>query len=148
MASATRNKKERYLLGQPLESLPAAQLPTGSQVLRRLYFMGANTKENRKRLVDEVIAIWERFYIPTMLKCNITRKLVALIAKYENVMKSKNRKSNADLVNVTKFEEELSELFDISHQDALKTIKIEEDRRFLMDQPTPLVARCRRLTLN
>ena len=25
-------------------------------------------------------------------------------------------------------------LFDISHQDALQTIKIEEDRRFLMDQ--------------
>ena len=134
MTSATRNKKERYLLGQPLESLPAAQLPTGSQVLRRLYFMGANTKENRKRLVDKVIAIWERSYIPTMLKCNITRKLVALIAKYENVMKSKNRKSNTDLVNATKFEEELSELFDISHQDALQTIKIEEDRRFLMDQ--------------
>ena len=78
--------------------------------------MGANTKENRKRLVDEVIAIWERSCIPAMLKCNITRKLVALIAKYENVMKSKNRKSNTDLVNATKFEEELSELFDISHQ--------------------------------
>ena len=85
-------------------------------------------------LVSELIAIWERSYIPIMLKCNITRKLVTLITKYENVRKSQTRLSDGDIASATLVKEELSKLFDISHQDALQMIKIEEDRAFLVDQ--------------
>jgi hypothetical protein len=131
---ATRNKTEVYLVGQPLDSFGDRLLPTGKDILRRIASHGANSHENRKKVVDEVLQLWAKARIPTMETRAIIEKLNRILDKYEKLKINRKRKTEQQQTNESLLNDEISKLFDISHKDALSLVTIGEDKDFLIDQ--------------
>ncbi|KAG0719056.1 hypothetical protein GWK47_051304 [Chionoecetes opilio] len=75
MACSTRKSTELFLFDQPLEKFTGHQLPTGDEVLRRLYSFGCNSKSNREAVVTELVEVWVKARIPTMEIRSIKVKL-------------------------------------------------------------------------
>ena len=84
----TRKATEIYLIGQPLENFGERFLPTEKDVLKRIFFFGTNSQENRKKVVDEVLFLWTKARIPVMETCAIIAKLVTILDKYKKLKKN------------------------------------------------------------
>jgi len=136
MACSTRKSTELFLLDQPLEKFTDRQLPTGEEVLRRLYSFGCNSKSNREAVVTELVEVWGKARIPTMEIRSIKVKLESVVKKYEKLKINRKRSTDTQQAKEVHFKNELSRLFDISHKDALSSMKNKEDQAFLRDQRT------------
>ena len=71
-----------------LESLPGNRLPTTLQVLQRFEWIrksNSNSENNEiiDLLIEEILVIWNKAYIPTMVKRNIKTKLQKILKKYK-----------------------------------------------------------------
>jgi hypothetical protein len=62
------------------------------------------------------------------------KKLKKLYEEWRKLDKNKTRTTELQKTHENKFEEQLDNLFDISHANALNLIKIEEDKQFLLRQ--------------
>ncbi|KAG0721030.1 hypothetical protein GWK47_047289 [Chionoecetes opilio] len=136
MARSTRRQTELFLLAQPLEALSQIVLPTGEDVLRRLFCHGSNSKDNRKAVIDEVVRVWERAHIPVVPLLSIMKKLETLVGKYEVRKKAKNRQSEGDKVSDALLHGHLASLFDIAApatSSSMTHLK-QKDKDFLDDQ--------------
>ncbi len=89
-----------------------------------------------ENVVDEIIHIWNKARVLCAEKRNIIRKLELLLQKYRNICRNKTRKGITQKAKEEDFKCQISSLFDISHHKAMKLMKIEEDKIFLMDQQT------------
>ena len=72
-----------------LENLPGNRLPTNLQLMQRYEcirksYCNINTTDICEILVEEVLAIWNKAYIPVMEKRNIKKKLENIRKKYTN----------------------------------------------------------------
>ena len=112
------------------------QLPTVRQVLQRFHFYlkEAKSVHNASHLtVEEPSAVWFRSAVPLMLKTQ--KKLERVHNFWLLLKKNKGRLSSAaQQARQIEFTAQLDCLFDIAHADALTMIRIEEDRKFLVDQ--------------
>src|SRR6218665_1400518 len=64
----------------------------------------------------------------------IFAKLDSLFEEWRTLLKSKGKKSKFQQAKEEAFTEKLKDLFDMAHQNAMKMIKIQEDRDFLNAQ--------------
>ena len=116
-----------------LEYLPQNKLPTSHQVLQRYEYMRTNSKDTKSmsvnKLIDEIIYIWNKAYIPVMEKNHIKRKL--LNSKKSTINRYIQMKKHKDRIDLSIF----NELFDIKSDSA--KFRNEEDRLFYLDQKDP-----------
>ncbi|KAG0713049.1 hypothetical protein GWK47_017082 [Chionoecetes opilio] len=136
MARSTRKQTGLFLLAQPLEALSQIVLPTGEDVLRRLFCHGSNCKDNRKAVIDEVVRVWKRAHIPVVPLRSIMKKLETLVGKYEVRKKVKKRQSEGDKVSDALLQGHLASLFDIAApatSSSMIHLK-QKDKDFLDDQ--------------
>lgn len=72
--------------------------------------------------------------IPTQEQKRCASKLQELYHDYQNLKKKQSREGDFQRRKEMKFRESSDDLFDISHARALDTIKIDEDKQFLLIQ--------------
>ena len=84
--------------------------------------------------MSKVLAIWQRARIPHQRIDSGVRILMKLSDEYAKLKRNRHRCNERDLINQEAFKERLVSLFDVATSDALVTIKIEEDRQFLIMQ--------------
>ena len=135
----TRKSNEVFLIGkQELNTLSdSKQLPTVRKVLQRFHFFFANESSIRNashHTIEEVVEVWSRAAIPTIIHCHIVTKLEKFDQQWRLLKKNKSRQSTSQREREAKFCNEIDLLFDIAPQDANEKIRIDEDRRFLEDQ--------------
>lgn len=109
------SKVKLWLLGYTLSVLPASKLPSKMEVLRYFYHFkterSLSASESGKKVVESVIAIYERLRIKTVRKDSAIRGLKNLIAAYDKLKKNKSNEKKA-----SHFLNEVKCPFDISCQ--------------------------------
>ncbi|KAG0703611.1 hypothetical protein GWK47_024831 [Chionoecetes opilio] len=130
MACSTRKSTGLFLFDQPLEKFTGRQLPTGEEVLRRLYSFGCNSKSNREAVVTELVEVWVKARIPTMENPFHQSQVESVVKKFNEKLKI-NRKGSTDTQQQgSPISRTSSVPFDISHKDALSSMKNKEDQAF------------------
>ena len=131
-------RKKLYLLDHDESQIIGAKLPSNGQVLRVLFHNLRNVKLNLKSsaslVIKEVQIFWEKARIPMKRPQYCIDKLDALYQEWVALHKSCNRSTETQKNREKEFVDKLDDLFDIAPADALKTIKIEEDKLFLLSQ--------------
>ena len=133
-----RSKKTVWLLGSEQTQLLGSKLPSNRQVLS-VFFHHHNTlkksiHESSRDVIRQVAVFWERARIPTRLEKHNISKLDQLHGKWTKLKKNAGRQTETQRTYETVFVEELDNLFDIAHMDAMTLITIQEDRDFLVAQ--------------
>lgn len=132
--------KERcyYLMSKSEETIRGSKLPSKGQVLRVFLHQHIDNKkdlrESAEVIYKEVQNFWERARIPTKRKDHITEKILELHGEWKRLKKNATRRSNTQECKEKAFKDELGNLFDVAHAEALKLIKNEEDKQFLLAQ--------------
>ena len=134
----TRSSVKVWLLGMGTDELSSSHLPTKGEVLQLMMKLhsGENVplKEAAQLAMSKVLAIWQRARIPHQRIDSGVRILMKLYDEYAKLKKNRHRCNEHDLRNQEAFKERLVSLFDVATSDTLVTIKIEEDRQFLIIQ--------------
>ena len=120
-----------------LELLPQNKLPTCLQVVQRFECIRTNYREEEismsvDRLIQEIIDIWNKAYIPVMETQNIKRKLFD--SKKSLINRYKNMKRHLDAKKLSS----LDVLFDIKSVSG--KFRNDEDRLFYLDQNDKRIA--------
>src|SRR6218665_2932577 len=126
-----------FLVGHTLESICGTKLPSNGQLLSTLFYHHQKNKtirESARIAVREALPLCARARIPTRQEYNIVAKLVSLFEEWRTLLKSKGKKSKFQQAKEEAFKEKLKDLFDMAHQNAMKMIKIQEDKYFLNAQ--------------
>lgn len=139
MASSSRHNNDIFLIGfrelEPISKLN--QLPTLRQVLRRFHEYLKHEKNVRQSVhlvLEELMEVWGRAAIPTKNNKHCVEKLEFIHKRWLLLKKNKSRASQSQTDRENLFTVELDKVFDIAHVDALNQIRIEEDKKFLIDQ--------------
>jgi hypothetical protein len=137
-APVTRKDSEVWLIGQPITKIEGRKLPSKSDVLRRLFHLirtdGHTVRDASCSVMKEVMIFWEMARIPTMADYHVVSKVEKEYEKWRVLQKTKYRRSASQKAMEKKFQEELDDLFDIAHANALQLITIDEDINFLLAQ--------------
>jgi hypothetical protein len=91
-------------------------------------------KEAAQLAISKVLKIWQCARIPHQRIDSVIRILTKLYDQYEKLKKNRLRCNANDMKKQDGFEECLVRLFDIATSDALVTMKVEEDKQFLIKQ--------------
>ncbi|KAJ8676824.1 hypothetical protein QAD02_012611 [Eretmocerus hayati] len=141
--SSSYLEEEIYLIGRASPQITGGQLPTNLQALQVLFF---NTRVCRLKLeqsfqlvIKEISIFWEKAGIPIQDVRRCIKKLDSLYDEYRKVQKS--CKSQYGEKSEAKFQERLTQLFDISHGNAMKMID-ESRKAFLTDQRSKRLIEC------
>lgn len=142
----TRSKdKLRFVesIGYVSHLIFGAKLPSNGQVLQ-VFFYNVRfvnhgrkncAKESAKLAVDAALVFWQQARIPTRGKDKCEIKLLQLYNEYRNLHKqSADKRSEAKKAEIEILKEKFDDLFDIASVDALNTMSIEEDKKFLLMQ--------------
>ena len=134
----TRSSSSIWLVGATNETFQTSKLPSRGDILKVLFYYHTDEAMSLKESIDKSVSlllpIWEMARIPTKARNHVVEHVRKLHAEWQCLKKNINRSSATNLSNQEKFCERLDDLFDIAHQDAMSTIKIEEDRLFLVAQ--------------
>lgn len=143
MSSAPPKKKLRsdnkiYLIGNMEHQIVGAKLPSKLQVLQVFFYnkrvIGLDTNTSARLVFDEVSLFWQKARIPTSAEWYCTQKVKQLYEEWASLQKNSSRKSASNKSAEEIFIDQLDELFDIAASDALKTMKIHDDKLFLIAQ--------------
>lgn len=126
-------------VGRVTHQIVGAKLPSKRQILQVFFFhmrvRKFSAKESRLLAAKEVLLFWEKARIPTQFISRCVDKLEKLYNTWDKLNKTTAEKAGEKQKRELElFVEELDNLFDIAHADALKTIKKQEDRDFLESQ--------------
>ena len=133
----TRKGTEIWLLGNTIDRISGAKLPSNGDVLRRLFFLTKNkmnVKEASNIIYSELLDFWDKAKIPIRDKQHVLAKIKCKYEQYCSLQKSKYKKTEKQKCNENQFQDSLDNLFDIAHANALQIISNEEDRLFLEAQ--------------
>lgn len=127
------------LIGKTCHQITGSKLPSNRQVLQTFFFnmrfVKLSAKESAKLVFSEIQIFWQKARIPTRYDTRCVEKLLKLYETWKNIGKTPDTKrSTAQKEKENLFVSTLDDLFDIAHADALKKIKIEEDKQFLLLQ--------------
>lgn len=135
----TRKDTSVFLVGNYYPQIVGSKLPSNRDVLKVLFFnireVQLDVHENAKLVIREILTFWNKARIPTKYECGCVKNLETLYESWRKVQRNSNRKSNT--VKEVAFVNELNNLFDVAHKNALNTIKTEEDKLFLEAQRRP-----------
>ena len=134
MERHTHNKTVIWLIGQLTESLKETQLPSKQETMALFMNYKINKKQQGKTAAlstaSDVMAVWEKAQIPTILKCHVVEKIKKYFNEWEKLKKNRNNKkkqSPALLQKQDEWKNNVEDLFDIAHANARDMIKIGED---------------------
>ena len=135
----TRAKTNIWLIGPVNETIEQrTKLPTLRETLSVFFYYHKDQKENLKdsaRLtVTEVIEFWQRAGIPTSRSYYVEKRLLKVHNEWQTLKKAINRRTEKQVANEEDFNEKLSKIFDIAHENAEELTPLAEDRDFLNEQ--------------
>lgn len=126
----TRSSNSVYLVGVPYSQILGAKLPSRKQVLSVFFFnhrvIQLTLRESATLVVEELSVFWTKARIPIRAKARCIDKVLSLHTEWLNLQKSSYRQSDA--------QKNKEDLFDVASESALTTMKIEEDKQFLISQ--------------
>lgn len=127
-----------YLVGSVLFKIPGAKLPSQRQLLQVMFYHTRLTridaKSSARLAVREALLFWEKARIPTKQEIHCIEKLEKLYQKWISLQKSCHKTSDTQRNAEKKFVDDLDDLFDIAHANAMQLIKDQEDKDFLLRQ--------------
>lgn len=128
--------RQIYLIGNVTHQITGAKLPSNRQVLQvyfyNIRFAKLSQKESARLAVNAASLFWLQARLPIRDLYKCADKLIKLYNEWRRVSKKSSKgKANKDQAE---FLENLDNLFDIAHNNALQMIRIEEDREFLLKQ--------------
>ena len=85
-------------------------------------------------VIKEVLLFWNKAQIPVHPEHHAVKQLEAVHDKWQKLKKNAKRTSETQQAKIKVFVDQLGDLFDIAHQDALVLVKNPEDREFLLAQ--------------
>ena len=134
----TRAQEKVWLVGQPMPLITGTKLPSNQQALL-LFFHYHKTirktvRESATIVAREVLTFWEKARIPTTQERNVIPRVENLFTSWKNLYKNVNLRNETQIQKELAFVEELKQLFDIAHANAMEIITIEEDKQFLIAQ--------------
>jgi len=131
-------RQELFLIGTMKNQITGSKLPSKRDCLSVLFynmrFVKLNLNESSHLVIDECMVFWRKPRIPTQYSSDYATKLKKLYENWRSLDKNKSRKTDTQAKRNKIFVEELDDIFDIAHANALNTIKIEEDKQFLLKQ--------------
>ena len=134
----TRSKTQIWLLGHEEFEITGSKLPSYRQVLKVFFHYHKTLKktihESSRLVIKQVLQFWKKARIPTRLEKHAIQKLESLYDKWIKLKKNASRQTDTQKKKENEFIENLENLFDIAHMDALMIMKIKEDRDFLLAQ--------------
>ncbi|XP_050526437.1 uncharacterized protein LOC126897076 [Daktulosphaira vitifoliae] len=134
------SRNQVYLVGAMNYQITGSKLPSVKNVLSVLYynlrFVKLNLHESAALAVDGCLIYWKKARIPTQDPANIIRKLKKFYDELRNLEKNKTRTSDLYKKREQNFVDQIEELFDIAHVNAISLMKIQEDIDFLRLQRT------------
>lgn len=134
----TSSRQGVYLVGHHKHQITGSKLPSNGDCLQVLFYnmriVGLNLDCSANLVIDECNIFWKKARIPTqeLHKCKL--KLKKLYEVWQNLAKSKNKTSEVLTNKRSEFISSMNDLFDISHQNSLAMMTIEEDKQFLIKQ--------------
>lgn len=93
-----------------------------------------NLHDSASLVIDECLIFWKKARIPTQDRSDCIKKCKKLYESLRMLGKHKTRASISCRRKEKEFEENLNNLFDIAHANALNIIKIHKDKEFLLMQ--------------
>lgn len=133
-----RAKDKLYLLDYDEMQIIGAKLPSIGQVLRVFLYNVRKVKLNVRRsanlVIQEVEILWRKARIPTRAFNKCVEKIVSLFNIWRKLQKNCKRQTPVQKKHEQDFLDNLDDLFDIAHANAMDTIKIKEDKLFLINQ--------------
>jgi hypothetical protein len=138
MSSKHSKNRGIYLIATTSETLTGSKLPSNRQILSR--FLQLHLKENLSIqksayvTTNELLDFWNKARIPTKQHYNIINQIKKLHSKWLGIKKNVNRQTETQTIKVNNFVNNLDDLFDIAHANAIHLIKLQEDKEFLKAQ--------------
>lgn len=136
---ATQAIRNIELVGDVSHQIIGAKLPSQRQVLEVMFFnmrfVYLKARESARLTINAAQVFWLQARIPCQSDFRCVDKLIKLYEKWKKIQKTApNKRSQGQKETVNAFVESLDDLFDIAAEDALETIRIEEDKEFLTMQ--------------
>lgn len=133
-----RSYSKVYILGHCEHQIVGSKLPSNRQVLSVFLFNMREVKLPQKAsaqlVIEEATIFWEKARIPISVKWYCIKKLDDLYETYRSLQKSSTKPSEIQIQKEQEFIDSLDDLFDIAAVDALKSMKNEVDKEFLLAQ--------------
>lgn len=122
------------MLEKPSPTTAGNKLPCRRQVLQVFYHLHNEEKticEAATGAVGTAFPFWDKTRIPVSLKKQLTKKLEVLFSSQRSLRKGKQRSLQSS-ARGRDFKDDLDDLLDMGHQEALHLITIKEDKQFLL----------------
>jgi hypothetical protein len=133
-------RNQVFLIGSMSYQITGSKLPSIKNCLSVLFYnlrvVKLSLNESAALVVDECLIFWKKARIPTQDIYNIQRKLKKLYDDLRKLEKNKTRISEVCRRREQDFVDQLDDLFDIAHVNAIDLMKIQEDIDFLHLQRT------------
>src|SRR6218665_551321 len=139
LVKRTRAASAVWLIGGTEENFKDSKLPSRREVMKVLFHYRdreqMSLKDSVARTCEKLLLIWQKARVPTKAPSHVVEHLLRkLHSKWQNLKKSSHRISETNQTNQQMFVDNLNDLFDVAHRDAMFVMKIEEDRQFLKAQ--------------
>ena len=135
-AVSTRSKSALWLLGSEDTEITGRKLHSKRQVICVLLHHYKALKKTMHRsataVIKEIFLFWNKARIPVRPEHHAVQQLEVLHDKWQKLKKNAKRTSETQQAKIKAFVDQLGDLFDIAHQDALVLVKNPEDREFLL----------------
>lgn len=141
--STTRKSIENLhhidLIGNTSHQIFGAKLPSIRQVLQVMFhnirFVKLSARQSAKLAIDSAQIFWYQARLPIRTEQRMIDRLMKIYDQWQNIRKrSADKRSAAEKKIADDFINSLDDLFDIATNNALETIKIDEDKQFLVMQ--------------
>jgi len=141
MSKKLRSDYQIFLIGSEETQIHGSKLPSNGQMLS-VFFYNMRTvnlvvRESAALAVRECCIFWEKARIPIRAIQHCIDKLIKLYNEWRSLQKNSTKVDESYRLKENDFKNKLNLLFDIAHSDALKLIKIDVDRQFLLNQRLP-----------
>lgn len=127
-----------YLIGNVIPQLLGSKLPSKKEVLGVLFFhtrtLKLQVRKSAIMVANEILTFWDKARIPTRGKDKIVTEVEKLYQEWRNLNKSATKRGPLHTAKEEKFVEELDNLFDIAHVNALTRMAVPEAIDFLLAQ--------------
>lgn len=132
------SRQEIYLVGHHKHQITGSKLPSNGDCLQVLFYnmriVGFNLDTSANLVIEECNIFWKKARIPTQEPHKCKSKLKKLYELWQNLSKSINKTSEVLINKRLEFSNSMNDLFDISHQNSLIIMTVEEDKQFLIKQ--------------
>lgn len=133
-----REDTKVFLIGHTQHQIVGAKLPSNRQVLSVFFHnmreFNISAKESARIVANEVFIFWDKARIDRSAEWYCIKKIDKLYEQLRNLQKSASNPTPNYTEDLEKFTSSLDDLFDIAARDALKTMKNEDSKAFLIAQ--------------